>query len=237
MNTTNYKSLCLLLVAIAFFGCADIPDDLRNGACNGQMYTEYQFCAEGKVYDLCGGTPYNPSSVACCNNHQYTISTEFCYGGLTIYRRCGGSQYDPSTQKCQNDVVQSLSSSSVDGYSSSSSSVKVSSSSFVHGCKENNPKAGFTCGWNVTGVLTPGTVLKPANPAAPSGCSVVWRYAPGTNEMVLAYECNEVPAEGFAALGSRNYVLFAELTCDGVVQTTACDPKDGLPSEEDPNEK
>jgi len=145
MNTT--KSLCLLLVAMAFFGCADIPDDLRNDAkagdgCSGKAYTQYQFCANGVVYDLCGGTPYNPSIVACCNNHQYTKSAEFCYGGLTVYRRCGGREYNPSTERCQNEVVQSLSSSSSSVKVSSSSSVTVSSSSLSCGLDGDNVRIG-----------------------------------------------------------------------------------------------
>jgi len=104
--------LCLFFfIAMAFWGCADIPDDLRNDAkagdgCSGKAHTEYQFCANGVVYDFCGGTPYNPELVACCNNHQYTKSTEFC-SGLSIYRRCEGLEYDPETQFCSDEKVYS----------------------------------------------------------------------------------------------------------------------------------
>jgi len=127
-----FRFWLFFFAVLAFLGCAEVPDELRNGAnCNGRAYTEYQFCANGRVYDFCGGTPYNPDIVDCCNNHQYTKSTEFCSGGLTIYRRCGGMEYDPSTQRCQNDVVQSLSlsSSSVGG---SSSSLGSSSSIYIN---------------------------------------------------------------------------------------------------------
>jgi len=118
------------------------------------------------------------------------------------------------------------SSSQIQGGQSSSSSPAQTTS----GCKENDPKAGFTCGWNVTGTLTPGTVLKPKDPSPPSGCLVKWLYAPGTTSMILNNACEEVPADGFNALGSKTYVLFAELTCADGKHTTACDPATGLSS-------
>jgi len=133
-------------------------------------------------------------------------------------------------------LVFSSSSYTISLSSSSSAIVQKSSSSNpvvqATGCKASaNPRPGYTCGWNVTGILTPGTILKPKDPAPPSGCSAVkWKYAPGTSAMILNNECAEVPADGFAALGSKNYVLFAELTCDGTNVTTACDPKEGLSS-------
>jgi len=87
-----------------FFGCADIPDELRDqaeGKCGGQKYTDYQFCANGQVYDLCNGVQYNPSVVGCCNSRQqYTLATEFCYSGLYVYPKCGGSTYNLETQAC-----------------------------------------------------------------------------------------------------------------------------------------
>jgi len=105
---TNPISKCLLFSGIAFlFGCADIPDELRDEAgrkCGGRAYTEYQFCANGQVYDFCGGTPYNPSSVACCNNRQYTLSAEFC-SGLYVYPKCDGKEYDPSDKRCQGNII------------------------------------------------------------------------------------------------------------------------------------
>jgi len=111
MSNTKFK--CLLFLWVAFLGCTDIPDELREEAknggaakCNGITYIEYQFCADGRVYDFCDGTPYNPSLVDCCNNHQYTISTEFC-SGLAIYRKCGDSKYYPETEFCLNDRIYS----------------------------------------------------------------------------------------------------------------------------------
>ena len=114
----------------------------------------------------------------------------------------------------------------------SSSSVAKSSSSpaqIVSGCYENNPKAGFTCAWDKTGIITPGTIIAPAAYTLPSGCtSVAWKYAPDTDDMFLIYECMKTDENGFAALGSKNYVLFAELTCEDGKHTTACNPKTGL---------
>jgi len=103
------KKFFSFIVSIGIFlGCADIPEELRDqaeGKCSGNTYTEYQFCANGRVYDFCDGTPYNPSVVACCNNHQYTIETEFCLESY-IYRRCGGMEYNPTNERCQSNVVE-----------------------------------------------------------------------------------------------------------------------------------
>jgi len=152
-------------------------------------------------------------------------------------------QRPSSTSKSSSSQTSDKSSSSVEKSSSSvaksSSSVAKSSSSATPApsgsCKENDPKDGFKCEWNVSGTLTPGTTLKPKDPKAPSGCSdVKWYYAPGTSAMTLKNECEVVPEEGFKALGSKEYVLFAELTCDGKKQTTACEPKAGLSSKEAP---
>jgi len=92
-----------------FFGCADIPDELRDqadGKCGGSKYTEYQFCANGRIYDLCNGVQYNPSVVGCCNSRQqYTLATEFCYSGLYVYPKCGGNTYNLETQFCSGSKV------------------------------------------------------------------------------------------------------------------------------------
>jgi len=106
------------------------------------------------------------------------------------------------------------------------------------GCKESNPKSGFTCAWDgytTTTSLTPGRTLKPASYTLPSGCSsVTWKYAPDTDDFSLNYSCAQVPSAGFAALGSNNYVLFAELTCEDGKHTTACNPKTGWASKKGP---
>jgi len=119
--------------------------------------------------------------------------------------------------------------------SSSSAEPPKSSSSKapnVSGCKENNPRAGFNCAWDGTGVLVPGKIIKPAAYTLPSGCtSVMWKFAADTSGMVLNYECEALPEAGVSAGGSKNYVLFAELTCEsGAKQTTACSPKTGWSS-------
>jgi len=110
-NFTNTISKCLLFLGIAFlFGCADIPDELREqaeGKCGGERYTaEYQFCVDRQIYDFCEGTPYNPSNVGCCNNRQYTRETQFCSQNY-IYPKCGGREYDLATKFCSDNVVYS----------------------------------------------------------------------------------------------------------------------------------
>lgn len=98
------------------------------------------------------------------------------------------------------------------------------------GCREDNPKK-VTCAWGHTGVLTPGTILKPAAFTPPSGCTVKWNYAPDTLGMALNFECKTLDEKvGFPAEGSRLYVLFAELTCADGKHIDACNPKTGLSS-------
>jgi len=125
---------------------------------------------------------------------------------------------------------------------SSSSAVPKSSSSTAvnttNGCKESNPKSDFTCNWNgykAGSVLTPGRILEPDYDDLPSGCSsIAWKYAPDTAGLALNYECKATDEDGFVALGSRNYVLFAELTCSDGKHTNACNPKTGWPSKKAP---
>ena len=104
-------------------------------------------------------------------------------------------------------------------------------------CVEDKPKA-FTCGWDgysATAVLTPGKILKPATYTLPSGCtSVAWNYAPNITEISLIYDCEALPSSGVSALGSKIYVLFAELTCGSEKSITACNPKAGWSSKKAP---
>ena len=135
------------------------------------------------------------------------------------------------------------SSSSVAAPNSSSSATAPNSSSTVlnvaSGCKESNVKAGFTCSWDgytAGSILTPGKTLKPNYAGLPSDCSSIeWKFAPDNAAMALNYECSILPAEGFPAMGSRNYVLFAELTCSDGKHTNACNPKDGWSSKRAPS--
>jgi hypothetical protein len=124
-------------------------------------------------------------------------------------------------------------------HAQSSSSVPKSSGSpaqTANKCQANNPKSGFTCGWNVTGTLTPGTILKPGAYTLPSDCSAVaWKYAPDTNGISLNYECESIDGSGITSQGSKNYVLFAELTCADGKHVNACNPTNGLSSKKAPS--
>jgi len=122
----------------------------------------------------------------------------------------------------------------------SSSSVQKSSAAAVAGnCQESKPISTFTCGWDgssgtPTPILTPGKILKPAAATPPSGCSISWSYAPNTTDIALLYDCEKLPSDGVSALGSKNYVLFAELTCDDGKHVNACNPKEGWSSKKAP---
>jgi len=120
---------------------------------------------------------------------------------------------------------------------SSSSVPKSSAAALAGNCKIGNEKAGFDCSWDgysASKVLTPGTMLKPATAAPPSGCTIKWNYAPDTTGLAINYDCHELPATGVSALGSSRYVLFAELTCDDGKHINACKPKDGWSSKKAP---
>jgi len=123
-------------------------------------------------------------------------------------------------------VAQRSSSSSIVVPKSSSSKAQITT-----GCAEKNPIEDFYCGWDVTGILTPGTEIMPESDYLPDDCSsIAWKYAPDVTDMALMYECLSTDEYGIVAEGSRKYVLFAELTCKDGKHTTACNPKDGLMS-------
>ena len=118
------------------------------------------------------------------------------------------------------------SSSSVPTNPPSSSSVKSSAapSQSASGCKENDPKSGFTCGWSISGTsTTPGKPLTHAAATLPSGCTAVeWKYFDDDDPMTAIYGCTKLPEGGFKTEGLKKYFLFAELTCGDKKQTTAC---------------
>jgi len=112
----NTKTKCLLFL-VTFFGCTDIPDELRedaesDGICGNSIYNpSTNFCFGGNVYAKCDGLRYNPT-------------TQICQGIAVTYARCGsmmwgGYSYKPleqgccvsdifslADQRCQNGVVE-----------------------------------------------------------------------------------------------------------------------------------
>ena len=93
----SYKKY-LLLPIIAFLGCTDIPDELRDdaksdGTCGNSIYNpSTSFCYEGNVYLKCNGIKYNPT-------------TQICQGIAVTSAVCGGRQYNPLEEKCLNNGV------------------------------------------------------------------------------------------------------------------------------------
>jgi len=71
--------------------------------CDGKSYNTNQFCSDDKIYTLCSGSIYDPSTEDCCGNSKYTISKEFCLRG-NVYDKCGGNNYDPADKEfCYNN--------------------------------------------------------------------------------------------------------------------------------------
>ena len=125
------------------------------------------------------------------------------------------------------------SSSRTSGVSSStapppSSAAPPPSASSGNKCVEENPRSGFTCSWDKTTGLTPGYMLKPANSAAPSGCTVAWHYAYGDQLPILPVEfrsnCFPLDNAGVKADGGRAYALVANLTCGTSTHKNVCTP-------------
>jgi uncharacterized protein (TIGR02145 family) len=108
----------MLFSIIAFLGCADIPDELRDeangnkssssigGECESIFNPSTHFCYYGGVYPRCNGMEYNPE-------------THVCQGSITNPAKCNGWAYNPleedccvselfslADQRCQNNVVE-----------------------------------------------------------------------------------------------------------------------------------
>ena len=154
-------------------------------------------------------------------------------------RPSSSSQQPPTSSPAQSSSsAPNSSSSSQQPPTSSPAQSSSSPTQTAVGCKESDPKAGFTCSWDgytAGSILTPGKKLKPDYNGLPSGCSSIeWKFAPDNTAIALNYECQVLPSDGLTAEGSRNYVLFAELTCEDGKHTNACEPTDGLPSKRAP---
>jgi len=127
-----------------------------------------------------------------------------------------------TAQSSSSSIAGSSSSSSTQGGQSSSSKAAT----VTGACVENNPISGFTCAWDgykSGSILIPGKVLKPSG-TIPSGCTVAWQYKDDVSPLADCLQTNE---NGLISEGSKNYVLFAKLTCDDGVHINACNPTDG----------
>jgi len=123
--------------------------------------------------------------------------------------------------------------SSASNPSSSGAAPPKSSSSIpppTGACAKSNPKDGFTCKWDKSGVVMPGQVIKPVAEGL-GKCSVKWNFKTSP----LATTCKGSTDEnGLKAEGNSSYVLFAELDCDGTKHVNACEPTAGLATKEAP---
>jgi hypothetical protein len=81
--------------------------------------------------------------------------------------------------------------------------------------------------------LVPGVLIKPTF-SGQGDCSIAWKYVDSNSPMAIEYGCMETTEDGFIAQGSKEYLLFAELTCADGKHTTACNPKSGLSSKKAP---
>jgi len=146
--------------------------------------------------------------------------------------------WTPESSSSQNSNIQSSSSannpnpgnssSSQQSQPSSNSNTPSSSSTpptSTTGCKENNPKSGFSCSWNITAPLLPGVNLKPGSYTLPAGCSVSWKYLDDNSPLAVDRGCKATDENGFTSEGSKTYNLFAVLTCEDGVHTNKCSPE------------
>jgi len=107
--------ILLAFLASLFLGCGSYGEVNRffGEECGNDYYDiEKQFCIDGKIYDKCNGSYYDPLSQKCennslfssCGNDYYDIEKQFCREGK-VYDKCNGSIYDPLNQKCENNVL------------------------------------------------------------------------------------------------------------------------------------
>jgi len=108
---TLSASLVLLLALNAF---ADTKE------CDVVFNPSKKFCYDGKVYDLCDGMPYNPT-------------THICSGDVAARAVCNGMEYNPLNQKCENNALLSICGKTV--YNPA-----------THRCKDNTVLALSKCG-------------------------------------------------------------------------------------------
>lgn len=75
-----------------------------------------KFCAQGKLYDLCGGKDYDVVNETClentvysnvnynslfCNGERFDPSENFCWNDKIIAPYCNGTSYNPERLMCQ----------------------------------------------------------------------------------------------------------------------------------------
>jgi len=144
------------------------------------------------------------------------------------------SDKSSSSEKDQGKSSSSGSKTSSASTQSSSSNPPPKSSSSIPAptgsCTKSNEKSGFTCKWDKSGVVMPGTVIKPVATGG-SGCTIKWNYKTSPLSTTCKGSTDE---DGLKAEGNASYVLFAELECDDGKHVNACEPTGGLATKEAP---
>jgi len=81
--------------------------------CDAIFNSSKKFCYDGKIYDLCDGMPYNPTTHICsdgianralCNKVQYNPLIYLCKNN-NIVAECGTTIYNPATHGCKDNTV------------------------------------------------------------------------------------------------------------------------------------
>jgi len=84
--------------------------------CDAIFNPSKKFCYDGKVYDLCDGMSYNPTTHICsgdiaeralCNEVQYNPLKQKCENNVLL-GICGKAVYNPATHSCKDNAVIAL---------------------------------------------------------------------------------------------------------------------------------
>jgi len=178
---SDTKIMSLLLLAVAFLGCADIPDELReeakgDGTCGSSIYNpSTSFCYDGTVYAKCDGIKYNPT-------------TQICQGISVSNAVCGGKKYNPLEDRCLDNAVQTKC--GTGGYYYNASTQFCIGSSVYNKCngKEYDPETKF-CSDNAVYSKCGGSLYNPATQFCLSKDSKVYSLCGGKEYDPSKYEC------------------------------------------------
>ena len=81
-NILSRFARCFSLAAVAFFACAELPEDCGNHFINSKT----QFCLNDQAYERCGGKEFSPYR-------------EFCHDNV-VFSKCNGVAYTPPDNPC-----------------------------------------------------------------------------------------------------------------------------------------
>jgi uncharacterized protein (TIGR02145 family) len=84
--------------------CQSNVVEIKCGAGSNFHNPATQFCDGDEVLNKCNNEIYDPTAKGCCNNTEYTLSTQFCYQNSKVGSKCSinpQTSYDPDLYQCK----------------------------------------------------------------------------------------------------------------------------------------